>query len=62
MGLKFFLNVLYNLGIILSLFTLYWALQHHQYGYLVMAIIVLVLFVILKLRLIKEVKNTLKKP
>jgi len=62
MGLKFFLNVLYNLGIILALFTLYWAFQHRQYGYIVLAIIVLVLFIILKLRLIKEVKNTLKKP
>jgi hypothetical protein len=62
MGKKVFLNVVYNLGIFIAVYTGYWGIVNKQYAYVLGAAFIAVIFVVLKVRLIKEVRGMQKKP
>ncbi|RYY33695.1 MAG: hypothetical protein EOP46_15690 [Sphingobacteriaceae bacterium] len=61
MGKKVALNVLYNVGIIVSLFVGYEGLMARHYSYVLGAAFILTIFVVLKIRLMKEVREMNKK-
>ncbi len=52
-----FLNVLYTIGIALCLFTFYWGFTHGHYPFVAGAVVVGGAFVMLKIRLLKEVRT-----
>lgn len=58
MGPKLFLSVVYNIGIFICLYIVYWGYTHEQYASLIGALFVAVMFVILKIRLLKQVRAT----
>jgi hypothetical protein len=57
MGKKVALNVLYNICIMLSLYGIYWGFSNKQYIVLVVALFIAILCVILKIGLIKEIRQ-----
>ncbi len=61
MGAKLFLNILYNLGIILCVMLIYWSVKHVRYDWTAAGIFILIVTVILKIRLAKEVRELQKK-
>ncbi|UEG53626.1 DUF6358 family protein [Mucilaginibacter daejeonensis] len=58
MGKKMLLSVLYNIGIFICLYTVYWGFTNHRYDFLTGAVIIAGIFIYLKVQLLKEVKNT----
>ena len=61
MAKKILINVLYNIGIFLSLLTIYWAFSNKRYEFILAGAFVAAIFIVLKIKLIKEIKNTDKK-
>ncbi len=60
---SFLLNVLYTIGIAVGVITGYqYGIEQKQYGFLAGAIVLVVIFTVLKIKLLKEVNKTLKKP
>ncbi|HEX3384340.1 MAG TPA: DUF6358 family protein [Mucilaginibacter sp.] len=57
MGKKLALNVLYNICIFICLIFIYEGVQNKHYIYIPCALLVAAVFVILKVRLLKEVRN-----
>jgi hypothetical protein len=58
MGKKLFLNVLYNICIFVCLVTGYqYGIAQKQYGYLLGAALIIAIFILLKIKLLKEVKK-----
>lgn len=57
MGLKFLLNIIYNVGIFVLIVCLVWAFKHQEYPVMAGVIFLLALLVLLKIRLIKQVKE-----
>lgn len=57
---KFALNIAYTVGIFLSVITGAWGYNNHHYVYLVGAVVVGIMFLVLKMRLRKEVREMLK--
>lgn len=57
---KFALNIAYTIGIFLSIIIICWGYKHQSYFYMAGAVVVGVMFVILKMRLRKEVREMLK--
>jgi hypothetical protein len=56
-------NVLYNVGIFVCLITGYqFGIVQKQYGYLFGALVLIGIFVFLKIRILKEIRNPQKKP
>ncbi|HEY4325959.1 MAG TPA: DUF6358 family protein [Mucilaginibacter sp.] len=54
-------NVLYNIGIFLCLILGYqYGIEQKQYGFLFGAILLLAIFIVLKIRLYKEIKKAQK--
>jgi hypothetical protein len=63
MGKKLALNVLYNIGIFICVVLVYtFGFEHPRWEYLTSAVIVGAVLVVLKIRLMKEVRNMQKKP
>jgi hypothetical protein len=63
MGKKMFLNVLYNICIFICLITGYtYGLEKANYVFLAGAVFIIAIFIVLKVRLLKEVKNAQKNP
>ena len=61
MGKKLFLNVLYNVGIFVCLIAGYqYGIVQKQYGILLGAVVIIAIFVLLKIRLLKEIKGSQK--
>ena len=56
MALKLFLNVLYTVGIVISLYTVYWGFTHGQYAFLLGGVFIAAIFIVLKIRLVKQVR------
>jgi hypothetical protein len=55
------LNFLYTLGLCVSaVLGFQYGIEQKQYGYLIAAVILIPIFIVLKIRILKEVKNTLK--
>jgi hypothetical protein len=61
MGFKLFLNILYNLGIILCVILVYWSINHQRYDWTAAGVFIIVITIILKIRLAKEVRALQKK-
>ena len=61
MGFKLFLNILYNLGIILCVMLIYWSVNHHRYDWTAAGVFIIIITIILKIRLAKEVRALQKK-
>ena len=61
MGKKILLNTLYNVGIFISLMTAYWGITNTRYEYVAVGVFIAAIFVILKVKLLKEVKSNIKK-
>jgi hypothetical protein len=61
MGKKILLNTLYNIGIFISLMTAYWGITNSRYEYVAAGIFIAAIFVVLKVKLIKEVRSNIKK-
>ncbi len=58
---KIVLNVFYNIAIFICLITGYqYGVVLKQYGYIVAAVLIMTIFIVLKIRLIKEIKNAQK--
>jgi hypothetical protein len=54
-------NTLYTIGIMLCLISGYqYGIEQKQYGFLLGAIILIAIFVYLKIRILKQIKNTQK--
>ena len=62
MGKKLALNVLYNICIFICLALIYYGFNNHRYEFIAGAVFIGAVFVILKIRLLKEVRNMQKKP
>lgn len=61
MGKKLALNVLYNIGIFVCLVAAYtFGFEHPHWDYLACAIILAGVLIVLKIRLMKEVRNMQK--
>ena len=61
MGKKIALNVFYNLGLIVSIFGAVWAFNNAKYLVIVLFVATAAFFLYLKLQLIREMRNALKK-
>jgi len=61
MAFKLVLNVLYTIGIVLCLFVAYQANTNKNYTLLGAAILIVGVVIVLKIRLLKDVKNSQKK-
>ncbi|MDN3581856.1 DUF6358 family protein [Mucilaginibacter flavus] len=61
MGFKLVLNVLYTIGMVLCAFVAYQYFQSKNYVVMAVALVACAAVIILKVRLLKEVKNTQKK-
>ncbi|MGI4803203.1 MAG: DUF6358 family protein [Janthinobacterium lividum] len=61
MGAKLLLNILYNLSIILCVFLIYWSFNHQRYDWIAAGVFIIVVAIILKIRLTKEVRALQKK-
>jgi hypothetical protein len=60
---KGLLNVLYNICIFLCFIAAYqYGIIQKQYAYIFGSVVFIVIFIILKIRLLKEIKNAQKKP
>ena len=57
MALKLFLNVLYTIGIFVCAAVIWWAYPLQQYMYVMGAVFVAGLFIILKIKLLKELRT-----
>jgi Family of unknown function (DUF6358) len=62
MGKKIALNVLYNIGIFICLILTYEGALSKHYEYILGSLFIGAVLVILKIRLLKEVRNMQKKP
>ena len=62
MGKKLALNVLYNAAIFVCLALIYYGFENKHYEYIAGAVFIGAVFVILKIRLLKEIRNMQKKP
>jgi hypothetical protein len=60
MAVKLALNTLYTIGIVLCIITMYWGFGNRHYDYMLIALFVAALFVYLKIKILKEVKNSQK--
>jgi hypothetical protein len=60
MGKKMALNVLYNIGIFICLITIFWGYKHNRYDFITGAVIITALFIMLKIKLIKEIRGLRK--
>jgi hypothetical protein len=61
MAKKMFLNVLYNICIFICLITGYtYGIEKGNYVFLAGAVVIIAIFIVLKVRLLKEVKRAQK--
>lgn len=60
MGKKLALNVLYTIGIFICFAIGYWGFQHSRYEYIAASAFIAILFIVLKVKLLKELRNPQK--
>lgn len=60
MGKKVALNVFYNLVIFVCILVIYSAFEHRRYEYILACAFIAGIIITLKIRLIKEIRNTQK--
>ena len=57
MAFKLILNVLYTIGIVISLYTAYWGYTNGRLEFITGAVFIGTIFVFLKIKLMKEVRT-----
>ncbi|OKS89357.1 DUF6358 family protein [Mucilaginibacter polytrichastri] len=57
MGKKMLLNTVYTVGIVVCLAILIWGIQNKRYEFVMAAALVAAVFVVLKIKLLKEVRG-----
>jgi hypothetical protein len=57
---KIALNVFYNLGLIISVFGIFWSVQNSYYLATALFVATAAFFLYIKIQLIKDLRNTLK--
>ena len=62
MGKKSALNVIYNLALVFCIIMIWTGIEKGRYEYILGALFIGAVFVILKIRLLKEVRNMQNKP
>jgi len=62
MGKKIALNVIYNLALVFCIIMIWTGIAQSRYEYILGAVFIGTVFVILKIRLLKEVRNMQNKP
>jgi len=62
MGKKLALNVIYNLALVFCIIMIWTGIEQRRYEYILGALFIGAVFVILKIRLLKEVRNMQNKP
>ena len=63
MAKNMFLNVFYNIVIFICLIVGYkYGFEQKQYAFILGAVLIIAIFIMLKIRLLKEVKRGKKKP
>ncbi|MDO3625847.1 DUF6358 family protein [Mucilaginibacter sp. BT774] len=62
MGKKLALNVIYNLALVFCIIMIWTGIEKGRYEYILSALFIGAVFVILKIRLLKEVRNMQNKP
>lgn len=61
MGKKLFLNTFYTIIIIVCLIAGYqYGIVQGQYSYIVVSAFIIAIFIVLKIRILKEIRNTQK--
>lgn len=58
---KIALNVFFNIGLIVSIFGTVWGYKNTKYAAVALFVATAALFLYLKLQLVKEMRNSLKK-
>ena len=61
MVIKFILNILYSICIVICLVTIYSGVKNNNWAFVLGAAFICALVVVFKLRLLKDIKNTTKK-
>ena len=61
MGKKILLNTAYNIGIFITLMTAYWGFTQSRYEFVAAGVFVAAIFIVLKIKLIKEIRANIKK-
>jgi hypothetical protein len=61
MGLKILLNIFYNISLFLLVLSLVWCFNHGRYDLLAASVFLFALFLVLKIRLIKQVRTLTKR-
>lgn len=61
MGKKLILNVAYTIGLFVAAVIAYWGYNNHQYVYVAGGAVIAAMFVFLKIKLLKELKQ-IKRP
>jgi len=60
---NYIFNILLTIGIAVSGITGYqYGIEQKQYGFLAAAVVLVVIFTVLKIKLLKHINSTLKKP
>ena len=59
---KLALNVFYNIAIIISFYAIYIGFSTGHYAYVLAGVFTATVFIILKLKLVKQIKETTKQP
>jgi hypothetical protein len=62
MWFKILLNVLFNVGLFLCMVIIYYGFKNSNWAYVLGAVFAFAMILIFKLRLIKDIRNTSKKP
>lgn len=62
MGIKVFLNVMYNICIFICAYFVYYSIKGHNWPVAFGAVFLLGMVIIFKLRLLKDIRNSQKKP
>lgn len=60
MGKKFALNIVYNIGLIVSVMGMVWSVQNKHYLYALLLLASVALFLYLKTKLLKAVREEIK--
>jgi len=61
MGKQILINTLYNIGIFISLMTAYWGINNTRYEFVAAGVFVAAIFIVLKIKIIKQVRSNIKK-
>jgi len=60
MGKKIFLNILYNIAMMVMILCFFWSIKHEQYAVTLGSGVILAFIIFLKIQLRKEVKAMFK--